>query len=89
MQQFTTPVIVMVIMACFYSGTDSYGFTRKAHMSCFISFFYGKIVIVIYSMLAITIKNFALSWNNKELTTGKNAIWFEPKSQKKPLAYRS
>ena len=61
-------------MAYFFSNIDSYGFDRKAYMSRFFSSFCGKIVIVIYFMLAITIKNLALKWNNKKLITGKSAV---------------
>ncbi len=73
----------MAIMVCFFSGTDSYGFSQKAHMSCFFTLFCGELVVVICSMQAIAIQDLALRWNNKELATGKSAVWFEPTSQKK------
>ena len=66
--------MVLVIMICFFSDTNSYSFGRKAHMSRFFGFFCGKMVIVIYSMLAIAIKDLALSWNIIKLVIGKR--WF-------------
>ena len=73
----------MAIMAYFFSGTDSYDFSRKAYTSCCFTFFYAEIVIVIFFMLAITIQDMALSWSNKELATRKNAVWFELTNQRK------
>lgn len=82
-QQFTALIIVLSIMACFFSGIDSYGFGQKTHTSRFFSFLSGEIVVVIYSMLAVAIKDLALKRNNKELVIRKNAVWFKPSNQKK------
>ncbi len=73
----------MAIMVYFFSGTDSYDLGRKAHTSRFFNFFCGEMVVIICSMLAVTIKDLALRWNNKEMVTGKNVVRFEPTSQKK------
>ena len=43
-------------------------------------YFCSEMVIIICSMLAITIKDLVLRWNNKELAIGKNTVQFEPKS---------
>lgn len=56
-QRFITPVIVLAIMTCFFSDTDSLG--QKAHTSCIFSFFCNEMVVVIYSMLADVIKDLA------------------------------
>ena len=50
----------MAIMTCFFSGTDSYGFGKKAHTSHFFSLFCDEMVIIIYFMLTVAIKNLAL-----------------------------
>ncbi len=79
-QRFTASVIVLAIMACFFSGTDSYGLGRKAHTSRFFTPFCGEMVVVICSMLAVAIQDQALRWNNKQLATGKSVVRFEPTS---------
>ena len=60
-----------------FCGINSYGLGKKAHTSRFFSLFCGEIVIIICFILAVAIKNLALRWNNKELATGKSAVWFE------------
>ena len=85
-QRFTALAIVLAIIACFFSGINSYNLGRKAHTSRCFSLFCGKMVVVICSMLAVAIKDLALRQNNKELPTGKIAVWFEPTSQKKPTS---
>lgn len=58
-------------------------------MSPFFNPFCGKIVIVIFFILAIAIKNRALRLNNKKWVTEKSAVWFEPRNQKKFLVRKS
>lgn len=77
-QQFIASIIILAVMVCFYSSSDSYGLGQNAHMFHFFTFFCNGMIIVIYSMLAIDIQDLALSWNNKELTTKKSAVWFKP-----------
>ena len=61
-------------MVFFFSSINSYNFGKKAYISHFFSLFCSKIVIVIYFMLAIIIKNLALRWNNKKLAIEKCTI---------------
>lgn len=42
-------------------------------------------VVVIYVIFAIAIKNLSLKQNNKKLIAKKNIIWFKPTSQKNQL----
>lgn len=70
-------------MAYYFTNTNNYGLDKKAHMSCFLSLLCNEIDIIICFMLAISIIDLALKWNNKGLLTKKNTVWFEPLNQKK------
>ena len=72
-------------MAYIFSSIDSFSFRQKAYTSRFFTPFCGKIIIIIYFMLAIIMQNLALRWNNKNLAIGENTIWFESTSQKKAI----
>lgn len=50
----------MTIIVYFFSNINSYNLDKKIYMSQFFSFFYDKIVFVIYSMLNFAIKNLVL-----------------------------
>ena len=50
----------MAIMTCFFFIKNSYGIGKKAHIFCFFFLICSKIVIIIYFILAITIKNLVL-----------------------------
>lgn len=82
-QQFIVPVIVLTIMACFFSSINSYSLGKKTNTSHLLSSFYSKIVIVICFILAIAIKDLVLRQKNKKLVTKKSVIWFESTSLKK------
>lgn len=82
-QQFTTSVIVLPIIACFFTDTSSYIFGWKTYIYCFFLLFCGKIVIVIYIILTVTIRDLFLKQNNKKLVTRKSVVQFKPTIQKK------
>ena len=70
-------------MACFISSTDSYGFGKKTYISPYFCPFRNEIVIIIYSILTVPIKDLVLRKNKKELVIEKSTVWFELISQKK------
>lgn len=72
-------------MTYFFADINSDSLGRKTHISRFLSLFCGEIVVVIYSKLAVAIKDLFLRWKNKELTIRKSAVQFEPASQKKVI----
>lgn len=80
---FIIPIIVLAIMTCFFSSTDSHGFGQKTHTSPLFSLFHVAMVVIICSMLVVAIMNLALRWNNKELATEKCKVGFELTSQRK------
>ena len=76
-------------MAYFFTSIDSYDLGEKVYTAHFFSLFYGKMIVVICSMLAVAIKDLAMRWNNMELAvTGKSAVQFELAIQRKQLAYK-
>ncbi len=75
-------MIVLAIKTYFFNGVDSYNLGRKPHILRFFSLFYGKMIRVIYAMLAVIIEDLKLCMNNKNLPFGKSAIRFEPCAQK-------
>ena len=73
---------VFAIKTCFFNRIDSYNLGQKLYISRFFSPFYGKMIRIIYVMLAIAIEDFKLRMNNKNLPLRKSAIRFELYTQK-------
>ena len=51
-------------------------------MSYFFSFFYKKVIKVIYAMFVIAIEDLKMYLSNSNLPLEKSAIWFELLAQK-------
>lgn len=73
-QPFTTLVIILAIIVCFFSSKNSYSLSQKANISRFFSYFSSEIVIIIRSMLALAIKYLTLKQNNKKLVTERSVV---------------
>ena len=77
-------IIVLAIIAYFFTGINSYGLGWKVYTAHFFSPFCDEMIVFIYSMLAVAIKNLVVRWNDKELAAiGKRAVQFKLASEKK------
>lgn len=78
----TTPVIDLTIKIWFFTRVYSYSFSQQPYTSYFFSSICRKMIRIIYTMLAVVIKNLKLCYRNKNLSIEKSIIWFEPYTQK-------
>ena len=75
-------MIILLIKTFFFSKRDSYSLGQKFHTSHFFLSFCEKIMRIVYAIFAIAIKDLEVRLDNLNLPLGKNAIWFEPSTQK-------
>lgn len=57
-------------------GAEDYGLGQKIYISRFFSLICGKIVVIIYFMLIIALKDLVFKWYYKKLATEKSVIYF-------------
>lgn len=67
-------MIIFAIKCYFFFGVESYNLMQKPHTSHFFLFFCGKIIKVVYAMLAIIIKDLKMYLDNSNLLLGKSVI---------------
>lgn len=72
------PIIIFAIKTCFFNKGNNNSIGQKPHTSRFFSFFYDKMIRIICTILAITIKDPKLRLNNKNSPLRKKAVLFEP-----------
>lgn len=77
MSQFTTFMIDFIIKSFFFSQAESYNFEQKLYTAYFFLPFYEKIIKIVCTIFAITIKDLEIDFNNSNFLISKNAIWFE------------
>lgn len=76
-------VIVLAIKSCFFFEKNNYSLERKCHILHFWFLFSKEMIKVICAILAITIEDLKLRWDNPDLLLKKSAIRFEFLAQKK------